>query len=248
MIERAGATLGERLARTAARRRDSLGPRLPWRRLLEPVLARTVTGPAHVERFRRVESPLLDSPIASRATAEAEPLSPDVRERLRPLVGTAADALRVHRNDGADRLAADHHSDAVTVGRDVHFRGGRFRPLEPEGFALLAHEASHVAEALRPDAGARRAAAPLRAAEERAALALEQTMLSTPFAPLPPSTMPVAAGRAESAPLQPMAADADRALVRNPRVQAAPFDATELRRELHRELLDQIRTDFERGG
>jgi hypothetical protein len=247
--ERSDETLGERLARAVAHKRRSLDPRTPWTRLLEPVLARVAAAPAYVERFRRVETQVVEPTVAAPPPTEAEHLASDVRERLRPLVGGAADVLRVHDDDRAHRLAVARGADAVAVGPDVYFRAGRFRPLEQEGFALLAHEARHVAESLGPDATVLRASAPpTRTAEENAARALERTLLASPAAMPPPARGVAVAAPAVQAHVRPMAADVDRPVPREPRAQPAPFDASELRRELQRELLEQIRTDYERGG
>jgi hypothetical protein len=92
---------------------------------------------------------------------------------LRELAGPGADVVRVHDDAGADRVAVVHSADAVAVGADVYFRDGRFRPDEPAGFGLLAHEASHVSTTLETS-GVERATEGGRAAEEATALHLER--------------------------------------------------------------------------
>jgi hypothetical protein len=109
----------------------------------------------------------------AREHGDGRPVPPAVRARLRDIVGPEADRLRVHDGDQADGLARSRRADAVTVGRDVHFRRGRFRPQEPDGFALLAHEATHVAALARPGAAWRRATGAGRADEEDEARARE---------------------------------------------------------------------------
>ncbi len=59
-------------------------------------------------------------------------------------------ATEEHDDRAADTVARAYRAEAVTVGRDVYFRQGRFRPREPDGFGLVAHEATHVAELLAP--------------------------------------------------------------------------------------------------
>ena len=92
-------------------------------------------------------------PAAVRDIAEApeapeertgEVLPVDVRARLEEVAGPGAADMRVRVDARADAVAKAQRADAVTVGSEVHLRSGRYRPDTPEGFALLAHEASHV--------------------------------------------------------------------------------------------------------
>jgi hypothetical protein len=90
--------------------------------------------------------------------------------------------LRVHDDAAADRMARAHSADAVTVGGDVYFRDGRYRPDEPSGFGLLAHETTHVSAALETG-GAGRASEDGRVAEEDLARARERPMSDDVSAP-----------------------------------------------------------------
>ncbi len=100
-----------------------------------------------------------------------------VRSRLRRLVGPAADAMRVHTGPVADAAARAADADAITVGRDVHVRQGRYAPQREEGVALLVHEATHVATALDPGRAWRRAVGADAGAEERIARDQERRVL-----------------------------------------------------------------------
>jgi hypothetical protein len=162
-------------------------------------------------------------------------------------------------------MARVHRADAVTVGPDVFFRQGQFRPREPRGFGLLVHEATHVLELLRPGATWRRATgggvhkeeetalARERAAVSRLALAgghgrMETGPLSRP--PAQPAARAEPAVATWSAPpaspvLRPMTAAADRD-VSAP--APASVDLETLRRDLVDDLMRQLRTEFERGG
>jgi hypothetical protein len=188
-----------------------------------------------------------------------------MRWRLGAVVGPGAEAVRVHRDADADRFARARRADAVTVGRHVFFRQGRFRPEEPEGFALLAHEATHVLAALRPNAAWRRATVAGAQEEEQGARARERALLGRPFAaaprleaapgplaqrPAPLSVAPLPTPpAASSAALTPMAAATDRHLDGSePTGAPATVDVDELRRNLYRDLMSQIRADLERGG
>jgi hypothetical protein len=58
--------------------------------------------------------------------------------------------LRIHHDDGAAaRLTEAHGADAVTVGRDIAFAPGRFRPGTAAGDELIEHELGHVAQQSR---------------------------------------------------------------------------------------------------
>jgi hypothetical protein len=185
---------------------------------------------------------------------DREPLPAVVRERLRPRVGEAAEAMRIHRGERAHRVAEAHRADAVASGSDVYFRRGRYRPHDDEGFALIAHEATHVSQSLRPNAGWRRPLLAEVAAEEAVATAVERSIRR-------PSEEPWAAPAAVAAPARtaerpavapptptarPMTAAADRPL---DMVAPAPLlDMERLRQSLARDLMRQIRAELERGG
>ena len=105
---------------------------------------------------------------------EGRLLPADVRERLRPQAGPGADVMRVHQGEVADTVARDRGADAVTLGRDVFFREGQFRPREPRGFGLLVHEATHVMQLLQPGVAWRRATGAGVQDEEAEALGRER--------------------------------------------------------------------------
>jgi len=107
----------------------------------------------------------------------------DVRARLRREVGQAADLMRVHTGPDADAQARAADADAVTMGRDVYLRQGRWAPRREEGVALLAHEATHVAGLVDPGAAWRRAVGGV--AEEALARARERSLLGPGAAPPP---------------------------------------------------------------
>lgn len=210
--------------------------------------------------------------------SEARDLPPSTRYRLRQEVGAAADAMRVHDGPHADALARAAGADAVTVGREVHLRQGRYAPHREDGQALLAHEATHVAAVLEPGHAWRKAVGD--DAEERLALDRETRMLggtwaprtSAPLAPpiLAPSgpaaiapghaVAPTGAGRAVPPPAPSWAPPVatTTAPPGSPRAAdadrdltagpAAPPDLEALRRGVVADVMRQIKTEFERGG
>jgi hypothetical protein len=199
------------------------------------------------------------------------PLDAGARERLRQHAGAAADRLRVHRGEPADRLARAHGAAAVTVGEEIYFGHGQFRPHEPAGFALLVHEALHVTEAMRPNAAWRRATAAGAAEEEHEATARERAAFVQADAGPPvrrspgpahrPAEPPVHAARpapgpagtpvAASTPAQrPMAAP----LRREPAQPVQPVQPGQPAQTAadplapHPDLRHQLRIEWERGG
>ncbi len=94
--------------------------------------------------------------------------------------GVDFDSIRVHHSDtaGADGDLACRAlgARAFTVGTDIYFAAGEFRPHTRDGLWLLAHEVAHVAQqcaglvgAARPGADSALTVLPAGTAEERAA-------------------------------------------------------------------------------
>jgi len=54
--------------------------------------------------------------------------------------------VRVHTGGSADRVARQLEARAFTVGTDVVFRSGAYRPFSSDGKRLLAHELTHVVQ------------------------------------------------------------------------------------------------------
>ena len=228
-----------------------------------PVLVPTGRGsarPAGGQEPRPGSSTRAASPSGAAPSSPGRPLPADLRASVRRATGLGAEQLRVHTDGPADALARQHHADAVTVGRDVHFRDGRYRPDQPEGFGLLAHEASHVwsgpagADPRRADdleRTARRHELAGRAAAQTATRGparfdLTPAPWSAGPGPLPtrPERVPEPS-RPPGPAAQPAAAPAGRDLA----VAAPPpLDVDALRRSLIDELKRQLRTESERGA
>ena len=52
--------------------------------------------------------------------------------------------VRLHTGAYADEITREHGADAVTIGYDIYFAGGKYRADTQEGINLLAHELQHV--------------------------------------------------------------------------------------------------------
>lgn len=204
--------------------------------------------------------------MAVPAAAETERVLPvDVRARLGAVAGPGAAVMRVLTGAAADTRARGQRADAVTSGTDVRMRSGKLQPDTAEGFALLAHEASHVTAALRRggSAAAHHTSPGGAEIEEREALQVEratrqQASSARGSAALFVSGTPGAAAGNGSAASTPngtapaagpvMRADVDRTEATAAAAPAPQLDLEALRRDLIEELMHRVRTDFERGG
>jgi hypothetical protein len=54
--------------------------------------------------------------------------------------------VRVHNDGTADALARSVSARAFTVGSDLYFASGEYRPGSSDGDHLLAHELTHVVQ------------------------------------------------------------------------------------------------------
>ena len=186
-------TLGRRLDLVASSIAGRVRQTYPWVGLLVPVLDRIAALDQDQERrFARHETPARPPQLQARrgrapskqvgraSAAEGPPEPPDtpaprgrplpadLRSPLRALVGDRVERLRVHDDPEADAVARARGADAVTVGVDVYFRGGKYQPDDRRGRALIAHETVHVAP---PDEGT----VALGEAQELGRLAREET-------------------------------------------------------------------------
>ena len=71
-------------------------------------------------------------------------LDRETRAFMEPRFGHDFSRVRVHTDTKAARSAAAVNALAYTVGQDVVFRSGTYRPQTPSGRALLAHELVHT--------------------------------------------------------------------------------------------------------
>lgn len=270
-MEKIVTTLGELFVREAQRLVARRVPSIAWLELIEPMVDRARERAGVADRFTRHDAvpqtvkPVRDEPLEEMprddVASEGTALPPAARDRLRDIVGPAADAARVHTGAQSDAFARKERADAVTIGPEMYFRAGAYAPQDPAGFALLTHEVTHVAEWLRPGAAWHRATDAGVRAEERLAHGRERAALSTPLSPslarLPsavkhaapasrPTGVPAASANAAQ---RPMKAESDRAPIDAPApVPDANTNLEVIRRTLFRDLMSQIRVEFERGA
>lgn len=102
----------------------------------------------------------LDHGTSTRITDQigsGQALPPPVRARMQNAFGVDLSGIRVHDDPEADRLNAAVSAQAFTVGRDIFFAAGRYRPTDSTGEGILAHELAHVVTETPADAPIRRA-------------------------------------------------------------------------------------------
>jgi hypothetical protein len=67
-----------------------------------------------------------------------------IRQRVEPLLGADFSSVRVHDDSASHRAATGLAARAFTVGQHIHFGSGEYRPTEPDGIRLMAHELAHT--------------------------------------------------------------------------------------------------------
>jgi hypothetical protein len=73
-------------------------------------------------------------------------LDPSVAARVGSALGDPLADVRVHTGPGAAALARSVSARAFTVGNDIFFGPGEYRPGTPQGRDLLTHELVHVVQ------------------------------------------------------------------------------------------------------
>jgi Domain of unknown function (DUF4157) len=74
------------------------------------------------------------------------PMSVSLRAEAESRFGADFGDVRIHDNPAAHHLAREQSARAFTIGRDIIFNEGRYRPGSQPGRLLLAHELAHVVQ------------------------------------------------------------------------------------------------------
>jgi hypothetical protein len=77
---------------------------------------------------------------------QGSPLPATIRKQMEPKLGADLGGVRVHTGGQSADAAKGFGARAFTVGEDVHFNAGEFKPGTKEGDKLLAHELTHVVQ------------------------------------------------------------------------------------------------------
>jgi hypothetical protein len=115
----------------------------PGNRAMGRLLARMRDGEGILEGG--VVHPDVEAAIAL-ARGAGRPLDGGVAGRLEPAMGGPVDDVRVHAGPEAAMLAGAVSARAFTVGSDIFFGAGEYRPGTTDGDRLIAHEAAHVVQ------------------------------------------------------------------------------------------------------
>ena len=78
--------------------------------------------------------------------ASGRSLPDSVQEKFGLPLGVNLDDVRIHTEPSSSALANSMSARALTVGHDIHFGEGEYRPGSKPGDELLAHELIHVAQ------------------------------------------------------------------------------------------------------
>jgi hypothetical protein len=75
-----------------------------------------------------------------------KPLPDGMLAFMKPYFGDDLSRVQVHTDDRADFLSRVYDARAFTLGDSIFFRRGAYKPDEPGGLRLLAHELTHVVQ------------------------------------------------------------------------------------------------------
>ncbi len=73
-------------------------------------------------------------------------LDSNTRSFMESRFGTGLGSVRIHTDNHAAEMSRDLNAKAFTVGSDIYFKEGQYRPDSDSGKHLLAHELTHVVQ------------------------------------------------------------------------------------------------------
>lgn len=109
--------------------------------------------------------------VAPRRSDEGTPLPATTQARAAQALHYSFADVRVHAGPEGARMSGELGARAATIGRDLYFAPGEYRPASAEGQRLIGHELGHVVQQAGGDA-ARSALADPQAAADAAGLAV----------------------------------------------------------------------------
>jgi Domain of unknown function (DUF4157) len=89
--------------------------------------------------------PDVEAAIAA-ASGRGQQLESRLASDVGSVLGDSVSDVRIHHDDHAAALSRAVSARAFTVGRDVFFGAGEYRPSAPGGRELLTHELAHVVQ------------------------------------------------------------------------------------------------------
>ncbi len=91
-------------------------------------------------------APAHDATAVKAQLGTGHSLDSRVQSQMSSAFGHDFSGVRVHTDSGAAKLSSDLQARAFTVGNDVAFASGEYRPGSLVGDALIAHELAHVVQ------------------------------------------------------------------------------------------------------
>ncbi len=114
-------------------------------------LQRRIGNRAVTRLLRHQESPGSEEARAMQAKlGQGHALDGSTKSRMQSALGADLSGVRVHTDSEAAQLARQQGAHAFTVGEDIAFDTGNYKPGTPLGDALLAHELAHVVQQSHP--------------------------------------------------------------------------------------------------
>lgn len=112
----------------------------------EPVSAKKLKGNknSNLKRKRRKVVPSDISKEIKSTRGQGEQLPSGTRHFMESGFGNEFSKVRVHTGSKAAHFCKTLHAQAFTVGNDIFFNTGRFKPESKDGQKLIAHELTHV--------------------------------------------------------------------------------------------------------
>jgi len=116
-------------------------------RLADAVMRMPARSDAAIPRKRMERAGVGDARGREAVPGQGTPLPAAERAYFEPRFGHDFSQVRVHWDASAAESARSYAALAYTVGQDIVFGAGRFRPGTAEGRRLLAHELAHAQQA-----------------------------------------------------------------------------------------------------
>ncbi len=113
---------------------------------ISPVTGNTTTIQASGSEGGFALSQAQESHVNSALLSEGSALSEKDRTSLEEHTGKDLSDVRIHTGDAAERAATSINAKAFTVGKDIVFGKGEYRPGTKVGDHLLAHEVAHTVQ------------------------------------------------------------------------------------------------------
>lgn len=106
-------------------------------------------SPSHIQRFVGQfsgQTATVPASVDQVLSGTGRSLDPALRQDMEQRFGYDFSRVRVHNDGAAQQSAREINANAYTVGHDIVFGTGQFKPGSHEGRKLIAHELTHVVQ------------------------------------------------------------------------------------------------------